>query len=55
VEPSPYRSDITHLTSSEDKALRAIRDGDLRLEQERIDIGFAEQAVRALISVCPPR
>lgn len=45
TEPSPYRSEITHLTRSEGDALRALRAGDMRLEQERIDIAYAHQVV----------
>ena len=45
TEPSPYRGDITHLTRSENDALRELRLADLRLEQERIDIQYAERVV----------
>lgn len=48
-EPKPYRSDISHLTRSENEALRLIRSGDLRLEQERVDIGWVDHVVRARI------
>ena len=49
TEPSPYRGDITHLTRTENDALRAIRAADLRLEQERIDIQYAERVVREIL------
>ena len=49
TEPSPYRGDITHLTRTENDALRAIRAADLRLEQERIDIQYAEGVVREIL------
>jgi hypothetical protein len=36
VEPAPFRGEIGYLTPEEAAALRALRHGDLRLEQERI-------------------
>ncbi|MFZ1410105.1 MAG: Wadjet anti-phage system protein JetD domain-containing protein, partial [Micropruina sp.] len=36
TEPAPFRGEVGHLTPGESQALRAIRDRDLRLEQERI-------------------
>lgn len=36
TEPSPFRGEVGHLTPAEHQALRAIREHDLRLEQERI-------------------
>lgn len=35
-EPTPFRSPISHLTATEHAALRDVREGDLRLEQERV-------------------
>ncbi len=53
AEPSPYRGDITHLTRSENDALRALRAADLRLEQERIDIHYAHRVVMEIVEVHP--
>ena len=36
VEPVPFRADIGYLTPEESATLRVLRQGDLRLEQERI-------------------
>lgn len=40
-EPFPFRGPITHLTAREHAALAAVREGDLRLEQERIGWVYA--------------
>lgn len=36
-EPQPFRGRIGHLTASETAALERLREGDLRLEQERLE------------------
>ena len=36
VEPTPFRAGISYLTPEESATLRALRQGDVRLEQERI-------------------
>jgi len=41
TEPRPVRGEITHLTFTERQALAALRDGDRRLEQERIPWPYA--------------
>lgn len=45
TEPAPFRGDLTHLTPSELTALHAIRERDLRLEQERIPWSHAIRAI----------
>ncbi len=44
-EPHPVRGEIANLTPDEARALSAIREGGLRLEQERIDMAFAVAAI----------
>lgn len=41
LEPRPVRGEITHLSFTERQALAALRDGDRRLEQERIPWSYA--------------
>lgn len=48
-EPSPFRGEIGFLTADEHRTLSALREGDLRLEQERIPRGAAHQTLRALL------
>lgn len=48
-EPQPYRGRIGHLTASENEALHLIRAGDWRLEQERIEPGYAFGRLRAVL------
>lgn len=47
-EPQPVRHDITHLTLSERDVLALLRDGDRRLEQERIPWSYARERITAL-------
>ena len=47
-EPQPVRHDITHLTLSERDVLAVLRDGDRRLEQERIPWSYARERIAAL-------
>ncbi|MHA6524042.1 Wadjet anti-phage system protein JetD domain-containing protein [Tessaracoccus sp. G1721] len=46
-EPSPFRGEIGFLTADEHRTLSALREGDLRLEQERIPRAHAHAALRA--------
>lgn len=45
-EPAPYRGEIGHLTPGEREALRAVRSGDHRLEQERIPWDHVTETLR---------
>ena len=46
-EPTPVRGDIDALTESETRALHALRrEGDVRLEQERIPWAYAVATLR---------
>jgi hypothetical protein len=50
-EPSPTRAAFTRLTADEDAVLAAVRNGDRRLEQERIEWGYA---LARLAEACRP-
>ncbi|MFT4293827.1 MAG: DUF3322 domain-containing protein [Micropruina sp.] len=61
ADPTPRRGPIGHLTAGEARALEVLRDGDVRLEQERIPWPFAVATItQALNSArsqhpgCPP-
>ena len=49
TEPSPFRGEIGFLTADEHRTLSALRDGDLRLEQERIPRAHAHAALRSAL------
>ncbi|MDR1355718.1 MAG: DUF2220 family protein [Propionibacteriaceae bacterium] len=48
-DPKPYRGMIGYLTSSELQLLRTLRNGDWRLEQERIDLSLVAEVFRKVI------
>lgn len=48
-EPSPVRRLIERLTADEETALALVRNGDRRLEQERIEWGYAATALRVAV------
>lgn len=50
TEPVPFRGEVGHLTPDESKALRALRERDLRLEQERIPWNHVTAAIRDVLS-----
>jgi hypothetical protein len=49
IEPKPFQSSIGHLTAAELDVLTKIRAGNLRLEQERISLPYAESVLRQRI------
>jgi hypothetical protein len=49
-EPVPHKGPIGYLTAAEGAALSRLRQGDLRLEQERVGRAYADQAIRRRIS-----
>lgn len=53
TEPSPFRGDVGHLTPEESKALKSIRQRDLRLEQERIPWDHVTEAITAALLTGP--
>ncbi|MCL2654694.1 MAG: DUF3322 domain-containing protein [Coriobacteriia bacterium] len=46
IEPKPFTGQISHLTEAELRALAQLREDNLRLEQERIDMAFASAALQ---------
>lgn len=53
TEPAPFHGAVGHLTPDESKALRKIREHDLRLEQERIPWDYAIGAIAKALSLGP--
>lgn len=49
TEPAPFRGEIGHLTADEHRALRLVRSGDHRLEQERLPEATVAAALRQLV------
>ncbi|MFT3860777.1 Wadjet anti-phage system protein JetD domain-containing protein [Micropruina sp.] len=51
ADPTPRRGAIGHLTPGETRALEWLREGDLRLEQERIPWPYAAAAISQAMGV----
>lgn len=53
ADPTPRRGSVGHLTAGETRALELLREGDLRLEQERIPWPYAATAIIRAIGTSP--
>ena len=54
TEPAPYRGSVGHLTPDEFKALRSLRERDLRLEQERIPWSHVTATIADVLAQAEP-